>query len=228
MSRPSTGTRVLLLRHAETAAPDRYHGSESDIALGPRGLEQAEGAAQGLIRLGPTALYSSAMLRARQTAGPIARTLGLEAIVVPALHERIMGPLGGMLQSEGRARYVASMEAWKAGDLAATHEGGESYLQIRDRVVPPFLALARSHPGETIVVVAHGMVIRVLLSDLLGGPGPAAFDGFGIDYVAINDLRFDGQAWLAAALNRPVGELEAKGESGPGPLDNLPGGSGAS
>ncbi len=214
MPEAPTEARILLLRHAETAAPDRFHGAESDVPLGARGVEQAEGVALGLARLGPTALYSSAMLRARQTAEPIARALGLEAVAVPELHERVMGPLGGMLQVEGRGRHVAAMEAWKAGDLAATHEGGESYLQIRDRVVPPFVALARAHPGETIVVVAHGMVIRVLLSGLLEGRGPAAFDGFGIDHVAINDLRFDGQVWRAGPLNCPVGGLPLGPESG--------------
>ena len=207
MPRPMTGARVLLLRHAETAAPDRFHGAESDVPLGPRGVEQAEAIARGLVALGPTALYCSAMLRARQTAEAIARRLGLEAVALPELHERTMGPLSGMPLAEGWDRYIAAMEAWKAGDLAAAHEGGESYLQIRDRVVPPVVALARAHMGRTIVVVAHGMVIRVLLSSLLEGQGPEAFDRFGIDFVAINDLRYDGKAWRAAALNREVGGL---------------------
>jgi len=194
-------TRVLLLRHAETAAPDRFHGAESDVPLGERGHDQARAAADRIAPLNPTAIYCSPMLRARQTAEPIARICGLIPIVVPDLHERRMGPLSGMTLAEGWTAYIAAMDEWKAGNLGAAHEGGESYAQIRDRVVPPFIALARDHPGQTVAVVAHGVVIRVLLSALLEGHGPADFDRFGIDFVAINDLRFDGGTWRASALN---------------------------
>ena len=193
-------TRVLLLRHAETAAPDRFHGSESDVGLGPRGFEQAEAAAPQVARAGPVAVYSSAMLRARQTAAPIARACRLDPVAVPELHERRMGALSGMPIVEGRDAYLAAMARWKAGDLDAAHEGGESYAQIRDRVVPAFAGLAARHEGGAIVVVAHGVVIRVLLCHLLDG-GPARFDGYGIDFVAVNDLRTDGRSWTAAALN---------------------------
>jgi probable phosphoglycerate mutase len=72
-----TQTRVLLLRHAETAAPDRFHGAESDLPLGDRGREQAAAVAPGLALLRPVALYCSPMLRARQTAQPIGVARGL-------------------------------------------------------------------------------------------------------------------------------------------------------
>ena len=194
-------TRVLLIRHAETAAPDRFHGAESDVGLGDRGRDQAGAAAPGLAALDPVAIYTSPMLRARQTAEPIGLASGLTPIVVPALHERRMGPLSGLPIAEGWHAYTRAMDRWKAGDLEAAHEGGESYAQMRERVVPPFVRLAQAHAGETIVVVAHGVVIRVLLSSLLEGKGPADFDGFGIDFVAANDLRFDGRGWRAETLN---------------------------
>jgi len=193
-------TRVLLLRHAETAAPDRFHGAESDVALGPGGFEQAERAAPEIARAGPSAVYSSSMLRARQTAEAIAPACSLEVVAVHELHERRMGRLSGMPMTEGWDAYVAAMTRWKAGDLDAAHEGGESFAQIRDRVVPAMDRLAQGHRGETIVVVAHGVVIRVLLTCWLD-QGTSRFDGFGIDFVAVNDLRFDGQAWRALALN---------------------------
>ena len=193
-------TRVLLLRHAETAAPDRFHGAESDVGLGPRGLEQAEAVAPLIGGARPVAVYSSAMLRARQTAQPIARACGLDPVAVPELHERRMGALSGVPIVDGRDAYLAAMARWKAGDLDAAHEGGESYAQIRDRVVPSLEMLATEHRGGAIVVVAHGVVIRVLLCHLLDG-GPARFDGFGIDFVAVNDLRTADRSWRAVALN---------------------------
>ena len=201
---PAAPARVLLLRHAETAAPGQFHGAESDVGLGPRGFEQAEGAAPAIAAARPAAVYSSGMLRARQTAEPIARACGLEVTSVAALHERRMGGLSGRAMAEGWGAYTAAMAAWKTGDLDAAHEGGESFAQIRDRVVPALEGLARRHPGQAVVVVAHGVVIRVLLACLLDG-GPGRFDEYGIDFVAINDLTWDGLAWRATRLNgRPV------------------------
>ena len=203
---PSTFARVLLLRHAETAAPGQFHGAESDVGLGPRGFEQAEAAAPAVARYRPAAVYSSAMLRARQTAAPIARACGLEAVPVAALHERRMGALSGVPMAEGWAAYTAAMAAWQAGDLDAAHEGGESFAAIRDRVLPALEEMARRHPGATIAVVAHGVVIRVVLSCWLDG-SPARFDRFGIDFVAVNDLHHTAEGWQARMLNGvPTGE----------------------
>src|SRR5947209_20420375 len=120
-------TRVLLLRHAETAAPDRFHGAESDVELGDRGRRQAEAVAPVLAAMSPSALYCSSMARARQTAGPIGIACGLEPVIVPELHERRMGPLSGRLMDEVREHYHQSRDRWKLGDLEATHQGGESY-----------------------------------------------------------------------------------------------------
>ena len=202
---PQDPTRLLLLRHAETAAPDQFHGAESDVGLGPRGFEQAEAAAPGIAASRPAAIYSSGMLRARQTAATLAAACGLEAVPVPSLHERRMGSLSGRPMADGWAAYAAAMAAWKAGDLDAAHAGGESFAEIRDRVLPALEGLVDRHPGETIVVVAHGVVIRVALACWLDG-GPARFDEYGIGFVAINALRRDGRTWHAERLNgQPVG-----------------------
>src|SRR3954452_10419445 len=98
-------TRVLLLRHAETAAPDRFHGAESDIGLGERGREQAEEVARTLAGLRPDALYCSAMRRAVETAGRIGRACGLVPQRIASLHERRMGPLSGRSKQDGTADY---------------------------------------------------------------------------------------------------------------------------
>ncbi len=194
-------TRVLLLRHAETSAPDRFHGAESDIGLGERGLRQAEAVACHLATLRPGGLYSSGMRRAIETAGPIARACGLETQVVPELHERRMGSLSGRPRDEGWSIYDEARRRWVSGDLDHTHPGGESYADIRRRVVPAFLQLAARSPAQTAVVVAHGVVIRVLLTSLIEGFGPADFDRIAIEFVALNELQSDAGRWRADALD---------------------------
>ena len=202
-----TITRMLLLRHAMTAAPDRFHGLESDVGLGIEGRRQAIEAAEGLARLEVDAVISSGLRRAIETAAPIAEALGLEPIVVPELHERRMGSLSGTPIAEGRATADVFINRWSLGDLDAAHDGAESYREIRDRALPTFEALARRDRGRTVIVVAHGVVIRVFLTAVLGGYTPADYPRIAIRHVAVNDLRFDGQRWSAAALDRDAADL---------------------
>lgn len=191
----------MLLRHAETAAPDRFHGAESDIGLGPRGFLQAEATARVLTREQPYEVVSSAMLRARQTAQIIAASCAVALKLEPQLHERKMGPLSGLSREDGLGSYDEAKKRWMAGELNYTHPGGESFAAIRQRVLPVFDRLAEEANGRTIVVVAHGVVIRVLLTSVLPGYGPEAFDRFRIDNTAINDLKYENGRWQAVALN---------------------------
>lgn len=190
-------TRVLLLRHAETSAPDRFHGAESDVGLGEHGFDQAREVAGRLSELRPDAVFCSGLRRAIETASIIAESCGLESQVVEALHERRMGVLSGMLKdADGMALYESEKARWMAGDLDHAEPGSESFANVRDRVVPVFRDLVARRAGETIVVVAHGIINRVLLTTLLDGFGPADFDRIGIGFVAINDLTWDGRSWL--------------------------------
>ncbi|MHC5544908.1 histidine phosphatase family protein, partial [Singulisphaera rosea] len=131
---------------------------------------------------------------------PIGLACGVSPEVIETLHERRMGPLSGVRKDEGWDIYVEAMTHWKAGDLRFTHEGGESFEEMSTRVVPSFLELAKRHEGETIVVVAHGVVIRVLLTSILDDLGPHDFDRIGIEFVAVNDLRWDGTHWRSAGV----------------------------
>jgi broad specificity phosphatase PhoE len=197
-------TRLLLIRHAETTAPQVFHGAESDIGLSSWGRHQAVLLGEQLRTTGSSALYSSALIRALDTAGPIGAACGLEVSVIPELNERKIGPLSGLSREEGWVVYAESKRQWMAGNLEFTHEGGESFADIRRRVVPVIENLASRHPGQTIIVVAHGMVIRVLLLSLLDDLRPSDFDRIAIDFASINDLRWSGQRWRAVALNQVI------------------------
>ena len=197
-------TRVLLLRHAETADPSRFHGSESNIGLGERGQRQALAVARHLAIEKPVAIITSAMSRAIDTARPIASACGLEFLVEPALHERSMGPLSGVSREEGLPAYADAVQQWTNGNLDYTHPGGESYNMIQRRVMPVFDRVVADWRGKTVVIVAHGVVIRVILTSILPGSSPLDFRSFAIDNTAINDLRLTGETWSAVALNQKV------------------------
>jgi 2,3-bisphosphoglycerate-dependent phosphoglycerate mutase len=204
------GTRLLLARHAETAAPDRFHGAESDIGLSEHGFLQAEQLGRSLLAAGPVALYSSAMRRARETAHAVGVVCGLTPVEKASLHERRIGPLSGMSREEGWSTYDECKRRWISGDLEYSHVGGESFADIRRRVVPVFEGLANSHANETIIVVAHGVVIRVMITTMVQGFQPADFDRVAIDFASVNDLWYDGAAWTALALNQVAAPSPAK------------------
>jgi broad specificity phosphatase PhoE len=193
-------TRILLARHAETAAPDLFHGAESDVGLSAAGARQAEELGGWLERADAKALYCSGLRRAIDTAVPIGRACGLEPVIIEALHERRIGVLSGMSREDGWATYAETKARWMAGALEFTHAGGESFAEIRRRVVPVFLELAERHRGTTVIVVAHGVVIRVALTSLVAGLAPSDFDRITIDFASVQDLAFDGVSWKAHAL----------------------------
>ena len=203
-------TRLLLIRHAETSTPNLFHGAESDVDLSPWGERQAVLLAEHLKTKGVNRLYCSAMRRARATAGPIGEALGLDPVVVPELHERRIGPLSGLSREEGWSIYDESKRRWLAGDLEFTHPGGESFADIQRRVAPILEDIRRRGEGETSVVIAHGIVIRVALVGLLPELAPADFDRVPIDFASINDLAHDGAAWSARTLNHVVAPSDAR------------------
>ncbi len=203
-------TRVLLLRHAETSEPGRFHGAESDIGLSAWGIRQAEMLGESLKELGAVALYCSAMRRAVATAEPIGLACNLVPIIRPELHERRLGPLSGVSREEGWSIYAQSKSRWIEGDLEYSHPGGESYADIRRRVMPVLENIIAGHPGETMIIVAHGVVIRVILTSLLAGYQPGDFDRIAIDFASINDLWFDGEKWTGRELNRVIAVSTAR------------------
>ncbi len=200
------------MRHAETSAPEFFHGAESDIGLSDWGYTQARQVAQFLRTQAPStqAVYSSGMRRAIETARPIAEIFSLAPQMLEPLHERKIGPLSGLPRDKGWAVYSEVKARWIAGDLDATHPGGESYDDMRRRVVPVIEELVARHRNQTVVVVAHGVVVRIILCSLLPDLSPARFDSVAIDFASINDLRFDGDRWRADRLNWVVSPSESK------------------
>jgi probable phosphoglycerate mutase len=197
-------TRVLLLRHAETTNPNIFHGAESDVGLSERGRQQAELTAVYLASLAPQVVVSSAMRRARDTAEPVARRCGLGLHIEPSLHERRVGILSGTPTARQDGPWPDTLRRWIAGDTGYATEGAESFEDIRDRVFPTWEKLTTAHAGKTIVVVAHGIVCRVLLLSLLPGWSVADWPRLGpIRNLAIHELLREevSDSWQVLRLN---------------------------
>jgi broad specificity phosphatase PhoE len=195
-------TRILLLRHAESANPLIFHGAESDVGLSERGRRQAEAIALVLATEAPEVLISSAMRRARETALPIARACGLPVRIEPDLHERCVGALSGIPTQLREGEWPDTLRRWMAGETAFAPAGAESFDDIRRRVLPVWQRVTSEGEGKTIVLVAHGVVCKVLLFTLLAEYSVADWHRVGpIHNASINELVLEEDGWGAVRLN---------------------------
>ena len=174
-------TRIILLRHGETTwnVEGRYQG-HLDSPLSPRGESQARALALRLAGMKLTALYSSDLGRARQTADAIAKATGQEVRIDPRLRERHLGIFQGLLKSEIKLKLAEDYRLFKTAGPDHALPGGESPRQAAQRNIACLEDLARRHPDETIVVVAHGGTISALLRHTLSIPPgtPRRFERF--------------------------------------------------
>jgi alpha-ribazole phosphatase len=169
---------VYLVRHAEPAfpaEPRRFLG-RSDPPLSALGVEQARSLAEELRAVPFDSVYSSDLQRCVQTAGIVAaavcRPPGREALQIhldPRLREIDCGLWEGLTREEALTRYPEEY-AQRERDVAGyPFPGGESFEDLRARVVPALQDIIKAG-GSHILVVSHLGVMRVLLCESRGLP----------------------------------------------------------
>jgi len=154
-------TTILLARHGETDwnAVGRWQG-HTDRALTERGRRQAVELAERLANANIDAVYSSDLLRAVETAEPVAKRLGLPLQTLPELREVDVGTWAGLTRDEVAERFPDGFRRWS--EWQTGWENGETYDEMGKRVVGAILKLADEHQGGRILVVSHGGSIRAL------------------------------------------------------------------
>jgi broad specificity phosphatase PhoE len=169
-------TRLLLVRHAETdqAVHGRCYG-RLEVDLSPEGRRQAGELAAALGEYPLAAVYSSPLSRALDTARPIALAHGVEPAVDDDLREIDFGELEGLTYEEIEAKRPEVFRAWMDTPTSVRFPGGESFADLRGRVLRAVGAIGERHAGEAAAVVAHGGVVRVVLADALGLADGAVF-----------------------------------------------------
>lgn len=160
---------LLLTRHGETVwhKENRYAGS-SDVELTSRGREQARRLGEWAGGQRIDAVLCSPLSRARDTAEPAARALGLTPRIDPRLSEVDFGDGEGITRAEMAERFPDALRSWKAAPAQRALPGGERGLDALARVRPLITELAAEE--GTILVVGHGTLLRLVLCELLGLP----------------------------------------------------------
>ncbi len=161
--------RLILWRHGLTDwnSAGRFQGQQ-DVPLAPKGIRQAAEAAPYLAAERPSAIYSSDLSRAMQTAAALAELTGMEVNADRRLRETSLGRWEGLDRAEVAARYPEELAAWQRGD--EVHRGdGESAPEVADRATALLAEIVPGYDG-TVVLVAHGGTHKALLARLLGLP----------------------------------------------------------
>jgi alpha-ribazole phosphatase len=166
-----TATRLYLVRHGQVAAghTHRYHG-HNDIELSPEGERQLERLAGQLKEVPLAAVYASDLARAVQGAQSICRGRNLSPEIVPEFREINFGLWEGLSFEEIAAHYPQELQN-RFQDLAHYRiPGGESLMDVRSRALPRLQEVLAQHSGQSLLLVAHAGINRIILSEALGLP----------------------------------------------------------
>lgn len=194
-----SAVRLCIVRHGETEwnAAGRVQG-QLDVPLSPVGMAQARAVAAVLGRESFDAIYSSDLIRVRQTAEPVARLLRLEVILDSRLRERHYGVFQGMTYADAKERVPDGYARFRAKDPDYAFGTGESLRGFNERCLAFFDELLEGNRGKSILVFTHGGVLEMLYRHATGRGLSTARD-FEIPNAALNRLQFGTGGWRVDA-----------------------------
>lgn len=156
--------KILLIRHGETTGDleDRYGGFYDDH-LTEKGRSQLSETAKKLKGVDVEIIFSSSLMRAKESAEIINKVLQTEVVFLDGLRERNYGVLSGLTKTEALEKYPEVVELHN--DYNNTDPEGESFVDFNNRVLRTFANII-DKPYQTIVILGHGGSIKAILRNL--------------------------------------------------------------
>lgn len=154
---------IIAIRHGETEQnkDGKVMGSRVDAPLDSEGRKQARRVTEELVKYGFTHMYSSPLLRAKQTAEIVNEVLNIPLEFSELLVERDLGELSG--EKYERVLELLGENALSSKNYDFRPYGGESYGDVKDRVVKFLGELEEKHDENDLILIAtHAEVLRVL------------------------------------------------------------------
>jgi alpha-ribazole phosphatase len=193
--------RLILVRHGETAWNEarRFQG-HTDTPLNRTGQRQAAAVARVLRCDTVHAIIASDLLRAQETARTIADPLTLTVTPDPRWREMAFGDWEGLTYDALQQRHPKRLAAWHGDPLQVAPPNGETLTHLANRVRLAWHDLKAAYAGQTVVLIAHGGPLRILLCLTLGLP-PEAHWQFAIDPASLSELSVYSQGTMLIRLN---------------------------
>lgn len=202
-------TRIYLVRHGATqlTEEDRFAGS-SDIALSEVGLSQVSSLAERLKDDTLDAIYTSPLVRTRQTAGILAAPHCLTPIADECLREIDYGRWEGLWRAEVERDFGEEYAIWQEDPFTIAPQGGESGLNVLNRILPFVRRIVETHRHRSVLVVSHKGTNRLLVSSLLGFDMRSYRDRLDQSPAALNILDFMNEVRPRLRLFNDVSHYE--------------------
>jgi probable phosphoglycerate mutase len=167
-AKPPTSTLVLFVRHGQTPSTgQRLPGRAPGLHLSDAGRDQATAVATRVAELKRVdAIYTSPLERARETAAPIATARQLKPAVDRGLLECDFGDWTG-----AELKKLMKLPAWRTVQgypSGFRFPGGESFVEMQDRMVSAVGRLVERHAGGVIVCVSHADPIKAAVAQAVG------------------------------------------------------------
>ncbi len=195
--------KIYFTRHGESEANLLREHSNRGFRhpLTAKGREQAAALARKLEGVGVTRLFTSPIMRAVQTAEILADALGVPYEITDALREYDCGILEGRADEAAWQLHFAVFEAWvQDKDWERRIEGGESFIEIRDRFVPFIESLVAEYgqSAANIVLVGHGGLYRCMLPLVLANADSdfVLKQPMGNTVCIVTETRPEGLIWI--------------------------------
>jgi 2,3-bisphosphoglycerate-dependent phosphoglycerate mutase len=165
----SQTTNVLLVRHGQSKGnAERRFGGHTATPLSSRGRKQAEATARTLKSELLTAIYSSDLARAIETARPLSELTGLRINGTSAFRERSVGVMEGLTFEDAAQQHPEQYAALLRRDFEHVLTGGESYRQLLDRARQKLDEIIEQNRGGKVAVFSHTGTICILVLHLMG------------------------------------------------------------
>lgn len=199
-------TQIILARHGNTPwNKDKIFRGSKDIPLDDQGLEEARALAAWLRDETIHAVYTSPLSRSRDTARAIASHHGLEVIDLPGLADLCYGDWEGLPLKEVKIRYADLYAQWEAAPHTVRFPNGETLEELRARSVAAVTEVAHRHQGQTVLLVGHRAVNKVIIAALIGLDN-SHFWRIAQDTTCVNRFQWvenpgGGMTWNILAIN---------------------------
>jgi broad specificity phosphatase PhoE len=181
-------TRLYLIRHGEVeTAYHKVFGGRIDMELSPLGHEQVRSLARFLRAAPPDVMYASPMRRVQQTLAPLAEETGLKPVLMEGLREVDFGSWTGLSWDAVLEKHGVSAYSWLHQLEDGTIEQAETIPQFRKRVEISLDQILAEAPSQTVAVICHGGVIRMLLAILFDMPF-RKMSMFEIEYASVTKI----------------------------------------
>jgi broad specificity phosphatase PhoE len=200
----SSGIRILLIRHGETSwnRVHRFQGRRNDLPLNQNGREQANALALALRNESLQAIYSSPVVRAKETACLIkAFHPSVPLFEEEGLVEMDLGEFEGMEVQDWAVQYPDFRKAWQETPASVRMPGGESLQEVQNRAIDALERITKIYPtGSTLLICSHNFVNLTLLCYALQIP-LNRFRELRQETAALNVLYMQGQRLWAELVN---------------------------